>query len=227
MSLPLIKHMGGGYLYLSDGPELLPGSMPSLLHFLLLQPYLNGIFCLSKGAVVENSIDLSLFRESPLLHDQHIIRTYFTTFKQDFQPIETPFLVMPEPLSMYDGCKLVNISERYTVANWRWYLKEKIESDDSDGKWIFVGTPQEYAKFENIPGLHYMPTLNAMMLAKMIASASIVYCNQSLVYTIALLAGKKMVVELREYTCAVKSDNVSYMNTVSVENDPQCIIIKP
>lgn len=195
-SLPTIKAMGGGTLYL---PEIgIQGCRlySNLKSFLTQQPYITDVVqipdCDERGSAdVTVDVDLDLHFTHPWRGKTNMVQRYFDVFgiKGDFKQ---PWVDMQTPEQDYT---VVNITPRFrdnSRVNWKRIMQS------ITGQVFFVGTVEEYKSFtETVCAVPYIATDNVYQLAMIIAGAKAVYCNQSLVLALASAMAKKRFVEFK------------------------------
>lgn len=112
---------------------------------------------------------------------KHIIRWYLEAFNVELPNWKEPWLTIDE--TMKGEYSIINYTGRHIVnkqtgqqskVNWK-----KVVAG-IEGQVYFVGTPSEYKWFaDNIAPVRYLHTANTLDLARVIAGAKAVYCNQS------------------------------------------------
>lgn len=168
-------------------------------------------------------IDLGQFRNYHMLHECHIIQSYFRYFNVPYQQYQSwagKFFQSYKTTNTGsdNGYVIVNVTERYrTDFNWKDVLN--MLNSKYPNRVYFVGTEKEYEAFkteyqnQSFFLKNYTNWVNISELIQFVVNASEIYCNQSFVYTIALLSKTLMHVELAELTCAVpRSPHVQYVN---------------
>ena len=215
-SLPLIKRLGGGVLHLKPQNNY----NQALNNFKTMRPLLEAQDCITEvveyplteiGELdpdIHIDHDLDRFRLVPNIARHNLVAAYFKAFGiQDETWRGKPWLQAnpwhPGDIVMEDTDDVfgnkdqpfvrVNRTERYqdpkAVEIWErtiWELKDAMGLEV-----YFVGLEREYIQFINMAyHMHYIPTSDALQLARLVQAADRIYCNQSLVLTLAQALGR-------------------------------------
>lgn len=216
-SLPVVKHFGGGdfYLHLNQidwvGQHYY-GSPPNPFHqgrltqadfeymkeFMLAQTYITKFEVLNpKTSMISHNLDR--FRAPFVRHPGNYVDIYSDVFGIK-DPVEktkirtTPWLTVPTPNKL--ASLVVNRSERWIADPIPKEWKEAVESAPSA---VFIGLPQEHAKFVKDTGINidYHPTETLLEVASVIAAADMYMGNQSSGLAVAIGLGVPFMCELR------------------------------
>lgn len=212
-SLPTIKALGGGILYIpKNGPEV-SGLYDNMKALLKQQPYIHEVKEYSSGLAygqkaegIHIDHDLDEARKQPDKGIVHIVKRHLDAFSVDSPNWKHPWLRVehafhdsnPYTLFSYTGRHIVNEQTGMrSRVNW----KELFNS--TEGEKYFVGTPEEHTYFiAHFGSIAYMRTNNMLELAMVVAGAEKVYCNQSSVLALAQAFGK-------EYWCDFKPSKMN------------------
>jgi hypothetical protein len=198
-SLPTIKALGGGILYIPQNtPDQCSGMYDNMKELLLQQPcihevreYPSGLAYGQRAAGIHIDYDLDDARNQPAKGVIHIVKRYLDAFGITLHNWKEPWLLVDEP--MPGDYSIINYTGRHIVnsqtgaksrVNWKQVVA------GIEGQVYFVGTPQEYKWFAaNIAPVSYLPTTTMLGLARVVAGAKKVYCNQSSVLALAQSVG--------------------------------------
>jgi len=201
-SLPAIRELGGGVLYLPENtPDQVSGMFTSMKSLLRLQPFIKGVVEYPSGLVygeraagMHIDYDLDKARLQPAKGVIHIVKRYLDTFGIKLPSWKEPWLTVDDLPAPVKG--------EYTVFNYtgRHVVNDLLPSPPFDwrklyfnvpGRKVFVGTPEEAGYFYSLTGCEeWIKTDNALQLARVVRDAKAIYCNQSLVLTLAQGLGK-------------------------------------
>lgn len=206
-SLPTIKALGGGILYLPEKtPDACNNLHSSLKDLLLQQDYIkdvreypSGYPYLKLAPGIKIDYDLDKARNQPKKGLIHIVKRYMDEFG----------IVNPnwkEPWLQIDAVR----SRDYSVIN---YTGRHIKNDQTGAvskvDWervvdsikepiVFVGLEHEYEWFcENVAIIPHLKTENILQVAEVIAGAKAVYCNQSMCLALAQAIGKTYYLDVK------------------------------
>lgn len=200
-ALPACRELGITTLYIPERTAESPAIYSTVKDFLLLQPCIKevkeypsnlGYGELAPGIHID--IDLDLHRTHPYRGKTNMVQRYFEIFNikgvDPYQPwltIDRPFLIPFE--NKYCVINLTNRFRDNSLVDWK-RIRANILKEYGTDHW-FVGTEAEHADFERAYGkVNYMKTPTVLDLARFIAGAEEVYCNQSLCLVIAQGLGK-------------------------------------
>jgi hypothetical protein len=186
-SLPAIRHFGGGVLYLPEQAPEVPNLYSNMKRLIDQQ----GIKCQEYAGQLVN-IDLDLHRSHRSRGRTNMIQRYYDVFKI-YKPIPDTWLHVDGPQPVQGPYSVVNVTPRFrdhSKLDWHRIIMS------IPGPVVFVGTQQEHAAFPYIP---YLPTTDALDVALAIKYADAVYCNQSMVLSVAQGMGKKYHCEFKPY----------------------------
>lgn len=194
-SLPTIRELGGGILYL---PERTPDGCSNLYSFmkslLELQPYITEVKEYPSGLAygelapgINIDYDLDLARKQRMKGRVHIVKRYLDAFGVKLDNWKEPWL---EPLCFGYEYDLFSWTPRYQNAvplNWQPYVDKAKEP-------VFIGTHEEFvlAPYEIEYGL---TITSCRSLAHFIFNSRALYCTQSLPLAIAQALGKEYYLE--------------------------------
>jgi len=195
-SLPLIKYLGGGILYLDIVSEHFPGeeeiwkkNYKWLIPLIEIQPYIGNVK-IYEGEDFDFDLDYYMDTTHLVQYDEvSIVDNHFIA--QNMEPI-------PYKKWLTAGNK--STKEFIVVAN-----SDNHHDDDvdyfrllKDKDYVFVGTKSEAQEFEDRSGVKcvkFYETSDALKLAMIINKCKYFIGNQSLPLAIALGLGKKCFVE--------------------------------
>jgi hypothetical protein len=220
-SLPTIRELGGGILYL---PERTTDSCDNLYSglkdLLLLQPYIHevreypsGLPYMKLARDIHIDYDLDLARLQPMKGVIHIVKRYMDAFGVNYPGWEKPWLKI-EGRSRFTGeFVVINYTGRHihndklnitSSVNWQRVLQSIKQHA------FFVGTEQEHEGFCGIAGkIPHIATSNMLEVAIIIKAARTVYCNQSSVLALAQSLGKTYYLEPKPHktNCLLYTQN--------------------
>lgn len=209
-SLPTIRELGGGIVYLPENtPDDCKGLYSGMTDLLLLQPYIkevreypSGLPYMEQAPGIHIDYDLDLARLQPKKGVIHIVKRYLDAFGVNLPNWKDPWLKVPgysdENRYRFHGLPkeyvLINYTARH-IYNEQLQMRSKVDwkkvVECIKEKAFFVGTTIEHRNFESFAGsIEYLPTKNMLEVARVIRDAKAVYCNQSSVLAIAQSLGK-------------------------------------
>lgn len=206
-SLPVIRELGGGIVYIPQNtPDECREMYDNMKDLVSLQPgvievkeYPSGYAYMQRAQGVHIDYDLDDARLQKHKGLIHIVKRYFDTFSIKYPNWKEPWLVVDDP---YKGdYSIVNYTGRHIVNNQigiKSRVNWKAVHQSIIGKKYFVGTLQEYQWYhDNIGEIDWLPTTNALELARVVSGAKAVYCNQSLVLALAQGLGKEYYLDVK------------------------------
>lgn len=209
-SLPTIRALGGGALYLGpvDGTRLkmTPERAEAMATLLRIQPYIaeckfhDGQFVL---------YDLNLFRQRfrAWNFSETLVESHCRQFRVDPSVADTPWLTCPKERG---GARVVfNLTSRYRNFCFPW--REAYRRYKSDA--VFVGTDTEYHDFAcQVGPIDHAKTPTVLDLARVINSCSLFIGGQSLPLSIAHGLGKPVCYEMspRDYNGHRRTDAMAW-----------------
>lgn len=225
-SLPAIRELGGGALYLPEStPDNCPHLYSSLKDLLAVQPFIREVREYPSGLPyqvlapgIHIDYDLDLARNQPAKGVIHIVKRYLDAFGINLPNWKQPWLAIdhvPAPITgdysilSYTGRYLVN--ERMPSKSFDW----KGLVSGITGVKVFVGTYEEYAYFCSHfcnSSLDFIPTTDVLELARVVRDASAVYCNQSAILALAQSMGKTYYLFPKPFKQNCILHNVPYEN---------------
>jgi hypothetical protein len=226
-SLPTIRELGGGILYLPEQtPDGCNGLYSSLKDLLLQQPYIkevreypSGLPYMELAPEIHIDYDLDRARMQPLKGVIHIVKRYMDAFGVNYPNWKEPWLqVEQKPYewttwNIPDEYVIINYTGRHIIndqlkikssVNW----KEVVKSIKKPA--FFVGHKDEYRNFVNhFAGIPFLQTDNILQVALLIKGAHSIYCNQSSVLSIAQGLGKQYYLDVKPYktNCLMYTSN--------------------
>jgi len=212
-SLPTIRELGGGILYLPEQtPDGCNNLYSSLKHLLLFQPYIKDVreypsnlpyMQLEPGIHIDYDLDLA--RLQTLKGVIHIVKRYMDAFLVEYKGWNEPWLVIPDEVE-YKVCVhgLTLTPNNYTLINYtgRHITNDKLQITSRvdwtkvingiSGPVYFIGSSSEHKHFESITNrsIIHIHTDNMLHVACLVNNAKAVYCNQSSTLAIAQALGK-------------------------------------
>jgi len=193
-SLPVIKHMGGGVLYLDPDSPHFPNQhdiwverFQWLIPLLRRQPYIEHVK-VWEGEPYEVDLDDYMKTTHLTKGDRvSIVDNHFIA--QGFEPVPYNPWLHACGMSRLNATIVANSNNHHDPElDWRKYIK---------GNELFVGTEKEADEFADRceHRLRNIVCENALQLAEIIKGAEIFMGNQSLPLAIALGLGKRCLVE--------------------------------
>lgn len=228
-SLPTVKALGGGILYLDvTGGESDPYVQENLKNlyrkslkfneqsFNFLKPLLeNQSYIKSVEVWNGQKVDYNLnqfrdrYNKTQAGSTENLVETHLITFKKSpFYGIDPWLNVVPN--TNYNDRIIINRNERYHSNLVMWVTQA--ENIHKNG--LFVGMPYEHEAFQRIieNKVDYIPVKNALDLAQIIAGSGKFMGNQSAPLAIAIGLGVQCVVEnfTQSPNCIFKRKNLIY-----------------
>lgn len=221
-SLALMKHFGGGELYLHldqinwIGKHYYYVSTPDPFHqnhmnqqdwefmreFMLAQDYIKDFRILDNKTEITHNLDR--FRPLFVGHPGNYVDIYCTAFgihdPNTQKTIRTnPWLTVPNPKVIDNRTWVINRTERWIPRQLSTKWNEWRE-DGAEERSIFVGLPKEYEIFKNTIGwdIPFQSTENQLELASIIAGSQMFIGNQSQALALAIGLGKAFWCEARQ-----------------------------
>lgn len=197
-SLPTIKAMGGGILYLPNkalgdwGVETMYNDMHG---FLETQSYINEVRLYPDVMAWNDTpipVDVNLNRHitHPTRGTTNMVQRYFDVFGIK-HPIPEKWI---EAEASESGYTVINLTPRFRgKVDWRRVISS------IKGELIFVGTNEEWEAYRilNVRQTIRAHCRDVLSLCSLVAHADAVYCNQSLVLALAIGLNKKRYVEFK------------------------------
>jgi ADP-heptose:LPS heptosyltransferase len=223
-SLPTIRELGGGILYLPENtPDACAGMYSSLKDLLLLQPYIHevreypsGLNYRELAPDIAIDFDLDDARLQPMKGVIHIVKRYMDQFGVNYPNLKDPWLQLPDMAHGHDLPEeyvLVNYTGRH-IVNDHMNIKSRVDWKEvvkSIKKPVyFVGHESEYHTFANhFAGLPYLKTDNLLQLALVIKGAHSIYCNQSAVLALSQSMAKQYYLDVKPFktNCLLYTNN--------------------
>lgn len=217
-SLPLVKRMGGGTFYLKpqNNYNASVDNFKSMKPLLEAQDYIES--CVEypltpihvRDETIYTEIDLDEFRNQPRIAHNNLVGQYFRSrgIEDDTwrgkpwidvgEPMHPNDIILPE----YDHSSypyiLINRTLRYqdpSFSNWTNIVSDMKEEYNMEV--YFMGLDAEYIAFTKEAGLtSWVPTHDALIMARLIKGCEALYCNQSLALTLAQALNKKYYLEV-------------------------------
>ena len=188
-SLPTIRQMGGGTLYLPEQTAECSVLYSNMRELLLQQPFIHDVkeytSNLPYGVLdpaMPVDIDLDRHREHHLRGMTNMVKRYFEIFgiNSDWK---APWLTVEGRRPMQHEYNLISLTSRFrdnSRVDWRRVYQHVPRPV------YFIGTPQEHESFvENYGDIEYLETENLLTFALTIKSTSSLFCNQSCALSIA------------------------------------------
>lgn len=221
-SLPCIRELGGGILYLPestpDGCNDLYSTMEDLL---LQQPYIHevreypsGLAYKEQAPGIHIDYDLDLARDQPLKGVIHIVKRYLDAFGVELGNWKEPWLKVEGAPILTGDYVLINYTGRH-IRNKQWRIESKVNwnkiVNGIQYPKYFVGLAEEHFLFcqkYNVD-LPYLQTDNLLQLATLINYSKAVYCNQSSCLAISQSLGKEYYLDVKpgKRNCLLETTN--------------------
>lgn len=209
-SLPTIKAMGGGILYLPEKTHQCDRLYSNLKDLLLQQPYIHEVRewidplpyeAFSPGITKEVSgIDVNLDRhfEHPARGRINMVQRYFDIFGIKGVDYRKPWLTVIEPPFYLQQYNLLNVTPRFRDNSRLDWTRVAANLQNKIDPLFFVGLPEEWHTFcRQYSPVNYFATGNILQLARMINYSKALYCNQSCALAIAQGLGKTYYLEVK------------------------------
>lgn len=220
-SLPTIKALGGGILYIPEYTAESPCLYSCMKTLLDQQPcihevrlYPSGLGYNQKAIGIHIDYDLDLHRTHPLRGYTHVVKRFLEVFDLNVPNWKDPWLVVEGPRIENIPYYLFNVTRRFrdnSRVNWRNTLakarKYKIPC-------YFLGTDEEHEAFVSEAGdIDRVFVDNALDVALLVRDARLIYCNQSFVLTLAQGLGKNYACEFKpnKMNCRIGTANESML----------------
>lgn len=195
-SLPAIRELGGGILYLPENtPDDCHDLYSGLKDLLMLQPYIkevreypSGLPYMELAPGMHIDYDLDLARLQPKKGVIHIVKRYLDHFGVTLPNWKDPWLVVDDvPAPVSGEYVVINYTGRH-IYNEQMKMKSKVDwkkvVESIKEKVFFVGTIEEHRRFEAFAVVDHLPTNNMLEVARIVRDAKAVYCNQSSVLSL-------------------------------------------
>lgn len=215
-SLPTIRELGGGILYIPENtPDGCTGMYSALKDLLLMQPYIrevreypSGLGYRERAPGIHIDYDLDDARLQPLKGKIHIVKRYMDAFGVNYPGWKEPWLhVEKKPFKWW----IWNIAEDHVLINYtgRHITNEQLKItskvnwkrvvDSIELQKYFIGTKKEWERFcEMIDKLiPRLDTENMLDVALLIKDAKAIYCNQSSILALAQSLGKTYYLDVK------------------------------
>lgn len=229
-SLPTIRELGGGILYLPEStPDGCSNLYSGLKELLLLQPYIkevreypSGLAYREKAPGIHIDFDMDDARLQPNKGLTHIVKRYMDQFGVKVENWKQPWLKVPS-YSVENRWLWHNMPKEYCLIN---YTGRHIKNDQlgitSKVNWkkvvdsieypvFFVGLFNEYTSFCETFNVHlpWIKTNNMLQLARFVKDAKAVYCNQSSVLALSQALGIEYHLEVKPHkrNCLLATNN--------------------
>jgi hypothetical protein len=226
-SLPTIRELGGGILYLPEStPDACTNLYSGLKDLLLQQPYVyevreypSGLAYKERAPGIDIDVDLDLARNQPMKGVIHIVKRYMDEFGVNYPNWEEPWLTVEQKpfettwWSIPDEYCLINYTGRH-IINEQMKIKSRVNWSEvvkSIKKPVyFIGLESEYHTFANhFAGIPFLKTDNLLQVALLIKGAHSIYCNQSSCLAIAQGLGKQYYLDVKPHktNCVLHTKN--------------------
>ena len=192
-SLPTIKALGGGELFLEvgEGTEFSKNSSAaeSLYPLLKTVEYLTDVRIVERGP--EEAKNLNMFRVHPRVFGQHLAVTYADMFGVKRIKLRDHWL---EAKPYRVAQVIINRSPRTHGNNFPWKAYVMEHKDRA----VFIGLPEEHIAFTQTVGyrLPYYPCQDLLDVAQVISGCDLFIGNQSAPLAIAEAMKKSTIVEI-------------------------------
>lgn len=202
-SLPAIRELGGGILYLPENTsDECKGLYSSMENLLLQQSYISevreypsGLPYGKKAAGIHVDYDLDEARNQSGKGVIHIVRRYLDAFNLSLPNWKEPWLTVKGDGPMPGEYVVINYTGRH-ILNEQMGIKSRVDwirvHNSIPYKKYFVGTIEEYRHyFDTIGMIDRVICKDVLEIALLIKEAKAVYCNQSLCLALAQSLGVK------------------------------------
>jgi hypothetical protein len=201
-SLPYIKCMGGGVLYLPERTHECPALYSQLKPLLEQQDYIQEVreypSMLAYGELAEGihiDFDLDKHREHLQRGRVNMVKRYFDVFGLEGMTHCDPWLMIKGEKLIDHEYNLIHVTERFR-ENSRVGWKRVCEKMDKP--YYFIGTDEEYENFiEKYCQIKRLCTTDFLTFAIYIRDCSSLFCNQSSGLAIAASINKERHVEFK------------------------------
>lgn len=222
-SLPTIRELGGGIIYLPERtPDGCSNLYSSLKDLLLQQPYIKEVreypsdlpyMELAPGIHIDYDLDTA--RNQPLKGVIHIVKRYMDAFGVNYPGWKEPWLFVDDynPFSGGDYT-IINYTGRH-IKNNQLNIESTVDwckvQEGIKGDVFFIGSTEEYISFCDKFGYHsiWVDTPSTLHVARFVKFAKSVYCNQSSILSIAQGLGKTYYLEPKpmKRNCLLETPN--------------------
>ncbi|WP_276483574.1 hypothetical protein [Paraflavitalea pollutisoli] len=224
-ALPTIRELGGGILYIPERtPDGVTNMYSNMKRLLELQPYIKEVREYPSGLAYKElapgihiDYDLDMARDQPAKGVIHIVKRYMDAFGIKIPNWKDPWLSIER--------HHVERGPEYTIFNYtgRHIINDRMPSrpfdwknlwDSIEGNKYFIGTTDEVIQFREIvkSDVDYVVTNDALEVAIWVNQAKAVYCNQSLVLTLAQATGTPYYLFPKPFKTNCILNNVPYEN---------------
>lgn len=200
-SLPTIKALGGGILYIPETSHESSALYSNIKSLLDLQPYIKEVreypsmlpyLELARGIHIDYDLDKA--RLQPGKGVIHIVKRYMDAFGIKDPNWKRPWLVLddhPSPipgnynLINYTGRHVINDRVPHGTFDWKKLVTQ------CEQPLYFVGSIEEHSEFcKTVGDIPHFPTTDVLSLARVIQHCNSIFFNQSLCTALAQAMGK-------------------------------------
>jgi len=217
-SLPTIKAMGGGVLYIPQkGPEV-ETMFSDMFSLLKSQSYITNVIRCPDVLTYEEEpvkvdVNLNKHRQQTMKGVIHIVKRHMDACNVRVKNWQEPWLEL-NTIPSAEPYTLFNYTGR-NVYNSHWDVNSKVNWQQVyagvPGLKYFVGHPAEYGWFCKMVWAkpEYLPTKTVYELSVLVKNAAAVYCNQSLVLALSQSLGKDYWLDVKpgKTNCLIYSQN--------------------
>lgn len=222
-SLPAIRELGGGVLYLPENtPDDCKGLYSGMKRLLEQQPFISevreypsGLAYGQKAKGIDIDYDLDDARKQPGKGVVHIVRRYLDAFNLSLPNWKEPWLTVQGETPIPGEYVVVNYTGRHTL-NEQTGIRSRIDwirvHHSISAKKYFVGTEEEHHNYKmSIGMIDRFVCKDVLEMALVVKGTQKVYANQSLCLALAQSLGK-------EYYCDFKPGKTNCMLFTKNEN---------
>jgi hypothetical protein len=201
-SLPTIRELGGGILYLPETTHECPALYSNMKSLLMQQPYIHDVreYTSNLGYMeidptIPIEYDLDRHRLHPAKGAVNMVKRYFEMFNITGVDHRAPWLTIEGPRLIEHDYNLISLTPRFrdnSRVDWK-RIYDKIPKPV-----YFIGTVEEHEQFvEKIGYISPLITPDLLTFALYIKYCSALFTNQSAAVTIAQGIGKTYHLEVK------------------------------
>jgi hypothetical protein len=221
-SLPTIRELGGGILYLPEStPDGCSDLYSTMKDLLLQQPYIHevreypsGLAYKEQAPGISIDYDLDLARDQPKKGLIHIVKRYMDAFGINYPNWKEPWLKAEGEREVRGEYVIVNYTGRH-IYNEQMKVESKVNwkrvINSIEQPKYFIGKYEEYLWFCKKYGIDLpcLQTHNLLQAALLIKHAHSVYCNQSSCLAISQSLGKTYFLDVKPFksNCLLETTN--------------------
>jgi hypothetical protein len=221
-SLPTIRELGGGILYLPERtPDACSNLYSGLKDLLLQQPFIkevreypSGLPYMQLAPDIHIDYDLDRARLQPMKGVVHIVKRYMDAFGINYPNWKELWLKVEGDSALKgEGYVAVSYTGRH-IKNEQLQITSKVNwcqiIESLSVQPYFIGLYSEWVEFSKTrPGTIHLFTKDILDVARIVRDAQAVYCNQSSTLALAQSLGKTYYLDVKpmKQNCLLHTSN--------------------